>query len=89
MTFDEQIRNLPTEDDWDSYGGKAPTLHAINTALAIYYDIKVYPMSNGGLQLEAPGNYNGEIEIIISPNGAIRSIAAYAGYTDPPEKAIR
>ena len=55
------------QDGWDSYGGKAPTRQAIESATALLTRIQPVPTSDGGLQLDY-----GEFSIIITPEGFIR-----------------
>ena len=69
---------LSLKENWDSYGGKAPSL---NTAIAVVDVIdrmpanntvipRVVPLSTGGIQLELSRGSKG-LEIEFSPNGEI------------------
>ncbi|HVZ60645.1 MAG TPA: hypothetical protein VG892_07650 [Terriglobales bacterium] len=60
------------EDNWDGYGGKRPTVAALQTVSEVFY----VPVCDGGVQLEM---HTGgmDIEISINPDGTIGSV--YAG----------
>ena len=62
----EDLRNV--QDNWDSYGGKAPTEAAIKTAEWLMRSWGA--LNDGGVHLEA---YVGgkEIEIEIGPDGTV------------------
>jgi hypothetical protein len=58
--FAERLANLPTEDGWDSYGGKPTTEAARRTA----ENLTIVPTSTGGVQIELhAGGMDVEIEI--------------------------
>ena len=49
--FERRINDLPTEDNWNSYGGKPPSLKSLAKLAAFHLS----PTSNGGVQISWDG----------------------------------
>jgi hypothetical protein len=54
------------KDDWDSYGGKAPTKEAMEAVRRCLSNISVYPMGDGGIQIDLDDG-----AIVITPEGKV------------------
>jgi hypothetical protein len=66
----DRLKPLCEVDSWDTYGAKAITREALDSARVLLEQMQVVPCSNGGVQIEVHA-CRADIEIEIGPDGMV------------------